>query len=198
LPDNLPENIISNNLATAADPVLTNWIDTIKERVNSAHDLEQIRDTILSAYPDMNTAALAEVMMQQQMIARCVRMLEVQSEITGVSAPGEFAARQPTTTNITLEQPAPVFNITLAEQKAPVVNVHIPEQAQPIINNIMPDQPAPVVNVAAADVTIHVPEQAAPIVHFHAPEQQPQPDKKITIKRDANGEIISAQIKEVE
>lgn len=90
IPDNLPDDIIAARLAKESAPVTDSWIDTVKGHVSSATSLEQLRDTILDAYPDMDLAALADVMMQQQMIANCIGRLEVQSEITGISAIGEL------------------------------------------------------------------------------------------------------------
>jgi phage gp29-like protein len=142
----LPDTVLATNLATAADPVMNHWVDELKARTDQAESLEQLRDAILEAYPDMDTASLADVMMQQQMIARCVGMMDVKSEETGISGVNEFAA-QPT---IHVEQKPATFNITLAEQPQPIINIVVPDQPAPVVNVInevtVPDQPAPVIN----------------------------------------------------
>ena len=184
LPDLLVDDRISNNLAANADPVMSHWIDTLKARVNDAETLESLRDTILDAYPDMDTAALADVMMQQQMIARCVGMLEVKTDTHGM---GEFSA-QPT---IHVEQKPATFNITLAEQPQPIINIVIPEQAPPVVhvsNQVnVPEQAIPVVNVNAAAPVVNVTNE---IAHNDAKA------KRVTVVRDSSGNMTGAEITE--
>lgn len=187
-----PEEQSINALAAAADPVLTGWVDELKGRVDQARDLEELRDAILDVYPDMDTAALAEVMMQQQMIARCIGMLEVKSELTGVGGVNELAVRQPVALNV--KQDPSVFNVTLPEQPQPVVNVTIQQAAQepPTVNNIIPEQAAPVVHVQSAVPDVHVSTPAAQVTVENSitmPES-----KRVVLERNQAGQLTGAVI----
>lgn len=89
--EKLPENRIANRLAVKADPIISNWIDILKKRNSEAKDLSELKQNIQDAFPEISVEALAEVMMQHTLIAKCVGMMEVASEITGVEAPNEIA-----------------------------------------------------------------------------------------------------------
>jgi lambda family phage portal protein len=97
----------------------------------------------------------------------------------------------------------PVINITnnmpeQSPQPAPVVNVtnqnNLPEQlpqTAPIVNvtnqNNMPEQPALVVNN-------NIPPQAAPVIRNEI-TVQPAAAKEVTLKKDANGKVVGAEVK---
>lgn len=72
-------------------------------------------------------------------------------------------------------QPAPIVNVTMPEyQRAepPVIRVEVPQLAPPVIR-------------------VEVPQQAAPIVKVNVPKSE----GRMTIERDADGNILSAEIK---
>lgn len=100
-----------------------------------------------------------------------------QIDLSGIVALlGEIAAK---------ETAEPVINLP-----APIVNV-----AAPIVN--IPEQPAPTINITQPDINI-----SPPAITVNIPEQQPanvtvnnDGAKKITITRDAEGNIISGEVK---
>jgi phage gp29-like protein len=193
LPVDRTDDRVTSNLAAAADPVMSNWIDTLHNTVSHAKSLEQLRDTILDVYPDMDTAALAEVMMQQQMIARCVGMLEVKSEDTGISGVAEMSA-QPV---IHLEQKPATFNITMSEQPQPIINIINQQEAQepPVVNLTnqvnVPDQQPPTVNVSAAAPVVNVAPAAVTVENSVV-----MPARNVTIERNQAGQMTGARVEE--
>lgn len=92
----------------------------------------------------------------------------------------------------------PIINITVPEQKIPVVNItnQLPEQQAPVVNvtNQIPqsaEQQPPVVNI-----TNQIPEQPAPAVTVENNITLPTTEKKLTIQRDASGNMTGGLISE--
>lgn len=97
--------------------------------------------------------------------------------------------------NNTNEPPSVVVNVTnqMPDQPAPIITVdnqvNVPEQIPPAINNIMPDQSAPVVNIKLS-------EQPSPVVNVENIVNIPSGERKVSIKRDAAGNMTGADITE--
>ena len=57
------------------DPVTGAWLDTVKQMVDNAASLEELRDAILNAYPDLPVAEAARLMAEQTMKAQMLGRL---------------------------------------------------------------------------------------------------------------------------
>lgn len=88
--------------------------------------------------------------------------------------------------------PAPIVNV-------PAAVINLPEHPAPVINMPAITVESPTVNVAPAAITVNMPEQAAaPAQSFSFPAPAGGKDKVVTFKKDEEGKIIGADIKEMQ
>ncbi len=59
------------------DPVTGAWLDTMKQMANNAASLEELRDAILNAYPDLPIEEAARIMAEQTMKANMIGRLKI-------------------------------------------------------------------------------------------------------------------------
>ena len=63
-------------LADAADPVVGKWVEQIRQLVDGAASLEEIRDGLLQLLPDLDAARFAGVMQHALAIAGAAGMFD--------------------------------------------------------------------------------------------------------------------------
>jgi phage gp29-like protein len=68
--------LLSVHHATAADPALTSWVEQLRGLLNNAADLAEMRDVILTAYPDLPLEEMARIMAEEAMRANMAGRLE--------------------------------------------------------------------------------------------------------------------------
>ena len=60
--DNSPVTAQADLLAADASPVLKDWVDSIRAKVNTADSLDSLRDDLLNSYGDLDSGELVKVM----------------------------------------------------------------------------------------------------------------------------------------
>jgi len=70
-------------VATELDPVVAEWVGAIRELVDGAQDLEQIRDGLLALLPNLSVAQFGQAMQHALAIAGAAGMLDALDESRG-------------------------------------------------------------------------------------------------------------------
>lgn len=60
---------VTDRLEEASDAVVEDWVETVRKTVARAGSLEEVRDTLFDAFPDMDTAALGAVIEKAMLAA---------------------------------------------------------------------------------------------------------------------------------
>lgn len=81
-----PASTLTENLQTAAADPLRDWLEQIRSMVDQAESLEALRDTLLSAYGDLDPAALAGVMQMGLSAAEAGGRFDVSIESDSIQA----------------------------------------------------------------------------------------------------------------
>ena len=169
-----PIDLMTERLAQAADPVVRDWLDTIKAMLDSADSLEEFRERLLAAYPDLDSGGMVAVMQAAFAAAELAGRYEVTRE-------------SPLPAEINLKLPQEFAALFAERQPTPTVienHIHVPEQAAPIVTVAAPEVnvAAPVVTVAAPNVLITNEVQPAPVSNIVTPTH---PARAVqTVERD--------------
>ena len=70
------EDQLAALLADAADPLVSDWIDQVRELVDGAGSLEELRDGLLDLLPTMDAGKFADVMQHALAVAGAAGMLD--------------------------------------------------------------------------------------------------------------------------
>lgn len=77
------EDQLARLVATELDPVVAEWVGAIRELVDGAQDLEQIRDGLLALLPNLSVAQFGQAMQHALAIAGAAGMLDALDESRG-------------------------------------------------------------------------------------------------------------------
>ncbi|MBH1874333.1 DUF935 domain-containing protein [Stenotrophomonas maltophilia] len=77
------EDQLAQLVANELDPVVAEWVDTIRELVDGAQDLEQIRDGLLALLPSLTVTQFGQAMQHALAIAGAAGMLDALDESRG-------------------------------------------------------------------------------------------------------------------
>lgn len=167
-------DLMTERLAQAAEPAMRDWLDTIKAMLDSADSLEEFRERLLAAYPDLDSGGMVAVMQAAFAAAELAGRYEVTRE-------------SPLPAEINLKLPQEFAALFAERQPTPTVienHIHVPEQAAPIVTVAAPEVnvAAPVVTVAAPNVLITNEVQPAPVSNIVTPTH---PARAVqTVERD--------------
>lgn len=193
--------LLADRLEIEAEPAWGEIMDTIKKLVEEADSLEALRDALLSAFGDLPTDRLAEVMAMGFAAADLAGRFAVEAEASQAEPRRASAARQ-----IALPQVAVQAQIKMDALAEALSRIAQPAQVQVDVH--VPPQPAPVVQVAAPEVTVQAPAPEV-TVNVPAPEVrvetavQPAPTVIVpthpktavqTVERDEMGEVVKTVI----
>ncbi len=70
------EDQLARLLAEEADPIIGEWVDRIRDLVDRAQGLEDVRDGLLQLLPDMDARRFGQVMQHALAIAGAAGMLD--------------------------------------------------------------------------------------------------------------------------
>lgn len=79
LPEVSPLERAAERLATGADAPMTAWVEMLRTLTDNAASLEELRDSILAAYPEMSLEALAQVMAEELTRSAMAGRLDVEA-----------------------------------------------------------------------------------------------------------------------
>lgn len=193
--------LLADRLEIEAEPAWGEIMDTIKKLVEEADSLEALRDALLSAFGDLPTDRLAEVMAMGFAAADLAGRFAVEAEASQAEPRRASAARQ-----IALPQVAVQAEIKMDALAEALSRIAQPAQVQVDVH--VPPQPAPVMQVAAPEVTVQAPAPEV-TVNVQAPEVrvenavQPAPTVIVpthpktavqTVERDEMGEVVKTVI----
>lgn len=77
------EDQLAQLVATELDPVVAEWVGAIRELVDGAQDLEQIRDGLLALLPNLSVAQFGQAMQHALAIAGAAGMLDALEDSRG-------------------------------------------------------------------------------------------------------------------
>jgi len=77
----LPIDSMTDQLAKDAGQTIKNWIDTIRDKVDKADNLDALRDDLIASFGDLNTGDLANIMTMAFAAADLSGRFDVQGEV---------------------------------------------------------------------------------------------------------------------
>ncbi len=78
--DPLPAQLIADQLATQAQPGMADWLATIEAMLQQADSMEQFREMLLAAYPDLNVSGMGSVVANAFEASEAAARFDIESE----------------------------------------------------------------------------------------------------------------------